>query len=286
MAILSEKKASSKAAQFRLERVLRARILSSAEKDRSAVVDQAYKELFRSFPDHPRLTKTEEDAARDGRMKARLIEPLLQSESRILEIGCGTGDVVASLVQQGYACTGVEISQDMQELCKKRGLDVVRGTASCVDLPDECFDVIFSQEVVEHLHPDEVHGHFREAFRLLKPNGILITETPNRRTGPQDVSRGFTRVAEGLHLKEWSVRELIGLFQDAGFVKVRGLLAAQFLARRSERIHRLTRVPAVVKYLQDLLLALVPTLRFRTFVGKSLGLDDIFLYARKPGRNQ
>ena len=85
--------------------------------------------------------------------------------------------------------------------------------------------------------------------------------------------------------KEWTIREMIHLFQEAGFTRIRDLLAPQFVARRSEANHRLTRVPAIVKYFQDLVLVFVPTLRLRTIVGKLLGLDDIFLFAKKPNKN-
>lgn len=276
---------SRRAAQFELERLLRKRIISSSKEDREAVIAQAYNELYESFPDHSMLTKTEASARHDGRMKARLIIPLLKRENKILEIGCGTGDVIMVLADQGYICTGVEISRYMLNLCEKRGLNVIRGTADHVDYPEGSFDVIFSQEVLEHLHPEDAPKHFLEAFRLLRPNGVLAVETPNCRTGPQDVSRGFTRVAEGLHLKEWCVRELIQLFKDAGFVKIRGLLAPQFLVRRLMVMHRISRVPAILKYFQDLVLVFVPTLRLRTTVGKFLGLDDIFLFAKKPNTN-
>lgn len=268
--------------QFELERTLRQKILASSREKRGKIVGQAYRQLFDKFPEHPRLSKTKEEAARDGRMKAHLLIPLLRRESDVLEIGCGTGDVIEALSEQGYVCTGVEISEEMLKLCKERHLNVILGSADHVDCPSNSFDVVFSQEVIEHLHPDDVPRHFIEAFRLLRPNGILAVETPNRRTGPQDVSRGFTHIAEGLHLKEWTVGELTGLFMGAGFVEIRGLLVPQFLARRSAMIHRLTRVPAGFKYLQDLVLILVPTLRLRTIVGKSLGLDDIFLFGKKP----
>jgi SAM-dependent methyltransferase len=167
----------------------------------------------------------------------------------------------------------------------KPGVYIVLGTADHLDFPDSSFDLVFSQQVIEHLHPEDLPGHFFECYRVLRPGGILSVETPNRHTGPQDVSRGFVRVAEGLHLREWSVRELIQLFRQAGFVRVRGLLAPQFLARRSPLVHRLTRVPAPVKAAEDAALSIIPTLVLRTLLGKALGLDDIFLFSSKPATN-
>lgn len=276
----------SRQAQFELERLWREKILSSSRENRATIVDQAYREIFEKFPNHSRLARTDEVARCAGRMKARLISPLLRRESTVLEIGCGTGYVVQALNEQGFDCTGAEISQDMLGICKKRGLKVIRGSAHQIDCPDASFDAVFSQEVLEHLHPEDVPLHFQEAHRLLRPNGLLIVETPNCRTGPQDISRGYTRVPQGLHLKEWSVRELIQLFQDAGFTGIRGSLAPQYLARRSMTVHRMSRVPATVKNIQDrILLSIIPTLRLRTIVGKLLGLDDIYLFAEKSDVN-
>jgi SAM-dependent methyltransferase len=161
-------------------------------------------------------------------------------------------------------------------------VEIVFGAADQFDFPDKSFDVVFSQQVLEHVHPDDVPRHFSEGFRVLRQGGMFAVETPNRRTGPQDVSRGFVPVAEGLHLKEWTVRELIGLFRRAGFTKLRGLLAPPAAARRSSALHRWSRVPAQVKVAQDLFLSLVPRLDLRSFVGRLIGLDDVFIFGRKP----
>jgi 2-polyprenyl-3-methyl-5-hydroxy-6-metoxy-1,4-benzoquinol methylase len=285
---MSKNRISSREAQFELERILRERILSSLKNERNAIVEQAYTELFERFPDHPVFLTTCEAAQRKriGKLAAGLIIPLSQCGSKVLEVGCGRGEVLMALAERGCICTGIDVSRDILQLCDKIDVKVVYGVADSLDFPAGSFDVVFSQEVLEHLHPEDVPGHFAEAFRVLRPNGILAVETPNRQTGPQDISRGFTRVAEGLHLKEWTVRELIQMFQKAGFVKIRGLLAPQFIAKRSETVHLLTQVPAIVKYFQGLLLVFVPTLRLRTIVGKLLGLDDIYLFAKKPDSEQ
>jgi SAM-dependent methyltransferase len=274
---------SRRRAQFELERALRSRILESAPHERARIVAQAYGELFERFPDHNVFLATPADRARYGRHCAGMIRPLAAARARILEIGCGRGDVLVELARSGFTCVGLEPSTHMHELCNRDGnVAIHRGTAERLDFPDDSFDVVFSQQVLEHLHPDDVPRHFAEAFRVLRPGGRLAVETPNRRTGPQDISRGFVRVAEGLHLKEWSFEELSGQFAAAGFVRVRGLLAPPFLARRSTILHVTTRVPVLVKKLQDLVVAGVPRLAPRTLVAKLLGVDDVFLFALKP----
>ena len=155
------------------------------------------------------------------------------------------------------------------------------GVAGRLEFADESFDLVFGQQVLEHMHREDVPEHLAEAFRVLSRGGTVAVETHNRRTGPQDISRGSVTTAEGLHLREWSVRELIVKFCRAGFIQERGLLAPSFLVHRSPTGHRLSRVPAATKLGQDWGVALIPGLRMRTLMAKLTGLDDIFLFGRK-----
>ena len=273
--------------QFELERALRRRVLDSTRDERAQVTSQVYAELFEAFPDHTVFLETEAERDAFGRRCAAMVRPLAEAGQRVLEVGCGRGDVLVDLARAGLRCWGIEPSRHMLDLGRTApggGAPEVRlshGTADRLEFEDRSFDLVFSQQVLEHVHPEDVPRHFREAWRVLRPGGRLAVETPNRRTGPQDISRGFAAEAEGLHLKEWSVGELIEQFRAAGFVEVEGLLAPPVLARRSALLHRLSRVPAAVKHFQDRLLGLVPGLELRTRLGKLAGLDDIFLIGRK-----
>lgn len=278
-----ETDAARRRAQFELERQLRRRILDSSKQERSEVAAQVYEELFSKFPDHSAFQVTPEQRRRIGWKQAGMINPLTKPGSHILGVGCGRGDVLEALADMGCTCVGLEPSRHMIEICRQSArFEMVWGTADRLDFPDETFDVVFSQQVIEHLHPEDVPDHFAESFRVLRSGGVLSVETPNRRTGPQDVSRGFVPEAEGLHLKEWFVGELIREFRQAGFVRVGGVLAPPVLARRSRLLFRMTTVPAVVKQAQDYLLALAPKGKCRTLAGKLLGLDDIYLFGFKP----
>jgi SAM-dependent methyltransferase len=94
-------------------------------------------------------------------------------------------------------------------------------------LPENTVDVAYSNQLMEHLHPDDALEQLRNLFHVLTPGGIYICITPNALTGPHDVSRYFDQVSTGFHLKEYTIGELKALFKEAGFSKVRAYIGAR-----------------------------------------------------------
>ncbi len=96
-----------------------------------------------------------------------------------------------------------------------------------IPLDDQSVDVVVSNQMMEHLHPDDAVGQLKEVIRVLRFGGCYICMTPNRLHGPHDSSARFddlacpivdgSYVANGLHLKEYTNAELSRLFRDAGF---------------------------------------------------------------------
>jgi hypothetical protein len=81
--------------------------------------------------------------------------------------------------------------------------------------------VAFSNQLMEHLHPDDALQQLRNIYDALAPGGTYICLTPNGLTGPHDISRYFDPVASGFHLKEYTCGELMALFKRVGFKSVR-----------------------------------------------------------------
>ncbi len=86
-----------------------------------------------------------------------------------------------------------------------------------LNLPDNSIDVAFSNQVIEHLHPDDTIDHLRLVYRLLRPGGVYVFCTPEKLSGPFDISRYFSNEPQGFHLREWMFIELSGLIQSVGF---------------------------------------------------------------------
>jgi len=86
------------------------------------------------------------------------------------------------------------------------------------------FDAVISDQVVEHLHPDDLHTHLSSVRSILNSNGRYVVRTPNAALAPSDFSRvfGFTKPI-GVHLKEYSHTELRKLALEAGFSEVKAV---------------------------------------------------------------
>jgi SAM-dependent methyltransferase len=90
-----------------------------------------------------------------------------------------------------------------------------------VDVDAASVDLVYSNQLMEHLHPEDALAQLRNIYRVLKPGGKYLCITPNRLSGPHDVSQHFSDVASGLHLHEYDLKELLQLFASAGFAKFR-----------------------------------------------------------------
>ena len=84
-------------------------------------------------------------------------------------------------------------------------------------------DMAYSNQLVEHLHPDDIFDQTKNILNILKNKGRYVCITPNKLSGPHDISKYFDDVATGFHLKEYTTRELIRLqkksdFQNSGYM--------------------------------------------------------------------
>jgi SAM-dependent methyltransferase len=105
----------------------------------------------------------------------RLVGTLIPGQSRVLEIGCGLGDLLASLsTHSGEAGVGVDISPRMIELARRRHptLDLRVADVERDPLPEGPFDVVVFSDAVGHL--DDIERAFERVRPLLAPGGRVI----------------------------------------------------------------------------------------------------------------
>lgn len=114
-------------------------------------------------------------------LRAYLGDWLPGPDARVLDIGCGDGELLATLRDWGYHhLQGIDLSPAQVKLARSRGLEVELGNA--LDLlkgADASIDAVFLMDVVEHIPRHEVIEFIASIGRCLKPGGVVIGQTPN-----------------------------------------------------------------------------------------------------------
>jgi 2-polyprenyl-3-methyl-5-hydroxy-6-metoxy-1,4-benzoquinol methylase len=106
---------------------------------------------------------------------------LFRGRSNVVDLGCGRGEFVELLVENGINVTGVDIGEDMADFCRDRGLPVVQADIFeyLSSMPDETFDGIFLSQVVEHFSPEQILRLVSMCAKKLQPGGVIVAETVN-----------------------------------------------------------------------------------------------------------
>lgn len=212
---------------YRIERELADRLRDASRAERQSLYGQVYDELFQRVPAHPMLRAKESGSAllkrqHDVGHQISFLRRFIRRQTVFAEVGagdCALAFRMADFSRQVYA---IDVSEQIVTDVRLPGNFKLILSGGCnIPLPDGSIDVAFSDQLMEHLHPDDAQEQLQNIYRSLAPNGIYVCVTPNRLYGPRDISGYFEDVASGFHLREYSARELRQLMLAVGFRKVR-----------------------------------------------------------------
>jgi ubiquinone/menaquinone biosynthesis C-methylase UbiE len=98
----------------------------------------------------------------------------------VLEVGCGTGLILARVAEFAGRAAGLDLSEGMLAKARERGLDVVQGSATALPYADESFDVTYSFKVLAHV--EDIRTAMSEMARVTRPGGYVLAEFYNTRS--------------------------------------------------------------------------------------------------------
>ena len=249
--------------QYVIEKELANKLRLASREERRSLYSSVYDELFRRVPHHPQLTR--QSSPKDSQVyvvsQIKALKPFLDKEYTFLEVGpgdCALSLEMTKLVAQVYA---VDVSNEItKNLSSPQNFKLVLSDGSSVPVPQNSVNLIYSNQLMEHIHPDDAIEQLQNLYNALAPGGIYFCVTPNRLNGPHDISRYFDTIATGFHLKEYTVSELSALFKKAGFSKIMVRVGA-----RGWHIN----MPIFLSVLSEKLLLLLPY-KIRKLIASSL----------------
>lgn len=135
---------------------------------------------------------------------------------RLLEVGCGSGKLLANLARKSWNVEGLDLDPLAVENARRRGLEVRLGDLESQHYPDDCFDAVVMSHVIEHVvNPSTL---LLECYRILKPGGILSLITPNALSlGHRMFGKSWYALEPPRHLHVFSPAALSQLTAKCGF---------------------------------------------------------------------
>ena len=142
------------------------------EKDDSAnqnIVD--VQKLYTMLPTTP--SDVTENSLLSGLLEREIAEG--RKGATLLSVGCGDGSLEKELQDfWGLKVTGVDVTEKQVEITRSKGIDARLSDGEDLPFEDETFDIVLLSEVIGHMNPEKA---FKEAFRVLKPGGIIHATT-------------------------------------------------------------------------------------------------------------
>jgi len=216
-------------AHYEIEKELAKRLRASSREERKELYTKIYDEFNQRIPFYAESSQkhAKQVAIMIGSPQWNFLRRFLHKETIFLEIGAGTCAIsltAARFVEKVYA---LEVSEEIIKHVKgPDNFATVLFDGFSIPLLPERVSVAYSDQILEHIHPEDTLEQIKSVYQALLPGGLYVCVTPNGLNGPHDISRYFDFVATGLHLKEYTHTELDRLFRRAGFAKVRAYIGA------------------------------------------------------------
>lgn len=168
-----------------------------------------------------------------------LLDQLLQQPgfqartARMLDVGCGTGMLLADLKQRGFA-SGLDFSPVALQYCRERKLcDLAQADVKNLPIQSASVDIVLALDLVEHI-PDDV-GLLSEFQRILRPGGIGVFSVPAHKNlwSNHDVALH--------HIRRYERTEFLDLVKGAGLEPIKytyGVATAYLPAMLYRKIKR------------------------------------------------
>jgi len=169
------------------------------------------------------------------RVQQRGYLPYFGGEGKVLDLGCGRGEFLEILRDNGIEASGVDLNEQMVDICLGKGLHCEWGDLldKLAELKDGALAGIFCSQVIEHVPPAYLRRLVELAYFKLKARGVLIIETINPASLFALVEVFYLDLS---HEKPIPPQTLRFLFETSGFEEVEIKYSAPLEEERLEEL--------------------------------------------------
>lgn len=217
---------------YHIEKELANRLRTAPKEERRHLYRTVYNELEERVPHHPALTRQKNRDLQHKHVlnQLSLLTEYFSPDHVFLELGAGDCATSFALCKHFKKVYAIDVSE---ERIKGKALPAnfafLPTDGTSVDVTPETVNIAYSNQVMEHIHPEDAIVQLQAIYDSLVPGGTYLCITPHRFMGPSDISKYFDNVATGLHLKEYTHRELHRLFRSLGFRRIRSVVQVRHI---------------------------------------------------------
>jgi ubiquinone/menaquinone biosynthesis C-methylase UbiE len=154
----------------------------------------------------------------EGVLRGLLAGGSVDAGTRVLEVGCGTGNYASAVASVAGQCWGIDPSSAMLAVARGRTetLRLVKGTAEHLPFRSGSLDLVFSVDVIHHVR--DRGAYFREANRILRAGGRICTVTDSEWIirNRQPLSNYFPETVDVELVRYPSISDLLHRMLEAG----------------------------------------------------------------------
>jgi ubiquinone/menaquinone biosynthesis C-methylase UbiE len=182
---------------------------------------------------------------------------LVETNQKVLDIGCYTGDISLAIKEKGNAVIGLDCNTEFVKMSKNKGIDArFANFEEKFPIKSNSIDLVFAGEIIEHIYNTEIF--LKECNRVLKKNGSLIISTPNinywvyrlkmlfGKTLPYGIEAGNESEFPG-HIRYYTFESLIKTTNKFGF-KQEVITSSSILERNNLKVTFLSNIIPTIGY--------------------------------------
>lgn len=177
------------------------------------MADQQQDTFYKSFSEKKLTGYGSGRRSRIEQHRLSLLHRFTPAPGDMVEVGPGHGTLADQAVAAGWRYTAIEASQILIQVLRGKGLTVIESWAPPIPVPDASVDVVYADQVLEHMNGIEQAREFTtEARRVLRPGGVLFVVVPDYLK-----ERTFFWDVDYTHNFVTTERRCTQLFNDGGF---------------------------------------------------------------------
>jgi SAM-dependent methyltransferase len=134
-----------------------------------------------------------------GEDLAAFAEEVLGIKGKMLEVGCGRGELLLGALNRGWSVYGIEMTEHFAEVARSKGIDIELSSVEQSKSLHQTYDVILLAAILEHLYdPIAILNKVRAALR---PGGLVFIDVPNERSLTMRIGNCYMR----LRGRDWTI---------------------------------------------------------------------------------